>query len=985
MQMHTWDSPKHDHAKMNQILSALGQALGFASVQITRLQRLFFTTQFCGALAMGFLLHSFLDVMLPTCHDDASALHQKLRNTFQTALQQSQVVQRPWMWGAGDGQASDGMPRDSDPFAQFSIGFGSTGGFSHACIGSEERLALLRSMGSQVGDDEMRFHLVELLKSPHDVARTQNLIFPGFAFLEPLLLATWSTVGQRMCETWCRQHKEAICQGHHVVTALVVHQHWIPIWIVPQNGQLVVHTLQDHVVSDDDLLPLCCCMQECLDFREFTIHRFPAAITHHEYCGAYAIAFIAQITTHAPMPVDLAQLKQLHTNLRAAFVEAIFKNQCCRCPVEWGSGQTGALTQALSAELSKHGVPADLVDQRSQQAIQAIGSEQIQNALKENNPWRALKLLGNNVRFKFILPNELSKLVAQNNGNAVGRKKEVSLQSAPPPAVALDPTKLLVMDGTFRSNGHQVPQISAKQIGPVACGIVLLSLAEAEPYLRSGKVVSTEPLAIGIFPSNGQEICTALPHKHVTIPCRCTVNQEPSLAEAVVVQIGTGFIDKHVACPAITLDPLDVVSVKLMVYRDEYIGDWGDFAHSPIKNLVQSLPILKRCSETNCMCPHWHNETDLPLREPIMDVWRRQFLKAGFRPAKAADATIFSVCIRVPSSLLPQLMALSGHSGIYTQPRTPDGRDVLADYVVVWASKLSLSELAHVKQTNPAAIGLARLGERRGLRTTAAQAAALHSILRPEATFLPQGPKLQFVAGPFPWGSDRQAIGRALKQSGWEVKALQPMQPIPGKGSMWLLQTVEDPPASILTTTHGEVVITKHKAQPHNAKAAKVHTVGAASTISLCGADAGTGSHEDPWLAQDPWRQYQPGRPLPAVTSASDGIQQLADRIQSEVLSKLPTMSPMEQDDVPDRLSTLETQVQHLMGQHKTMDQNLKDLTSQSAQQFATMQGQLSQQSQQLQGQIDGHCQNMQALMEHQMNQIRGLLSKRPRDDTNME
>ena len=202
---------------------------------------------------------------------------------------------------------------------------------------------------------------------------------------------------------------------------------------------------------------------------------------------------------------------------------------------------------------------------------------------------------------------------------------------------------------------------------------------------------------------------------------------------------------------------------------------------------------------------------------------------------------------------------------------------------------------------------------------------------------------------------------------------------------MWLLQTVEDPPASILTTTHGEVVITKHKAQPHNAKAAKVHTVGAASTISLCGADAGTGSHEDPWLAQDPWRQYQPGRPLPAVTSASDGIQQLADRIQSEVLSKLPTMSPMEQDDVPDRLSTLETQVQHLMGQHKTMDQNLKDLTSQSAQQFATMQGQLSQQSQQLQGQIDGHCQNMQALMEHQMNQIRGLLSKRPRDDTNME
>ena len=354
------------------------------------------------------------------------------------------------------------------------------------------------------------------------------------------------------------------------------------------------------------------------------------------------------------MPADLAQLKQLHANLRAAFVEAIFKNQCCRCPVEWGSGQTGALTQALSTELSKHGVPADLVDQRSQQAIQAIGSEQIQNALKEKNPWRALKLLGNNVRFKFILPNELSNLVAQNKGNAVGRKKEVSLQSAPPPAVALDTTKLLVMDGTFRSNGHQLPQISAKQIGPVACGIVLLSMAEAEPYLRSGKVVSTEPLAIGIFPSNGQEVCTALPHKHVTIPCRCTVNQEPLLAEAVVVQIGTGFVDKHVACPAITLDPLDVVSVKLMVYRDEYHGDCLTLPIRPSKtwfklsqssNDAQKPTALAHIGTMRpiCLCesPSWTYGADSSSRQAV--ALPRRLMPQFFQFASVSQLTAASV------------------------------------------------------------------------------------------------------------------------------------------------------------------------------------------------------------------------------------------------------------------------------------------------------------------------------------------------------
>ena len=82
LQVNTWDAPHHNHSRMNQILSALGTALGFASAPILRVQRLFFTTQFCGALAMGFLLHSLIDIMLPTSHDDAIALHQKLRTSF---------------------------------------------------------------------------------------------------------------------------------------------------------------------------------------------------------------------------------------------------------------------------------------------------------------------------------------------------------------------------------------------------------------------------------------------------------------------------------------------------------------------------------------------------------------------------------------------------------------------------------------------------------------------------------------------------------------------------------------------------------------------------------------------------------------------------------------------------------------------------------------------------------------------------------------
>ena len=118
-------------------------------------------------------------------------------------------------------------------------------------------------------------------------------------------------------------------------------------------------------------------------------------------------------------------------------------------------------------------------------------------------------------------------------------------------------------------------------------------------------------------------------------------------------------------------------------------------------------------------------------------------------------------------------------------------------FVVVWAPKMNLSELSHVKQTNPAVIGLARLGDGRGLRVHAEQAQAIHQVLRPEV--------------------DRQAIIKALKQAGWHVKALQPTQSVPGRGSMWILQSVDAPPQMIFHMAHGEVVVSKHK-QAENVK-----------------------------------------------------------------------------------------------------------------------------------------------------------------------
>ena len=139
------------------------------------------------------------------------------------------------------------------------------------------------------------------------------------------------------------------------------------------------------------------------------------------------------------------------------------------------------------------------------------------------------------------------------------------------------------------------------------------------------------------------------------------------------------------------------------------------------------------------------------------------------------------------------------------------------------------------------------------------------------------------------------------------------------------------------------------------------------------------GGETDPWVAADPWGSYNQKKGLAPAIQTTDGVQQLADRVQQAVLAKIP-MS-MEQGDMPDRLHTLEGQVQMLMTKHQTLETQVNEFSTNSSQQFAAVQHQLQQQNQNFHGQLESHAQGIQAMFTQQMDQIRGLLSKRPRDD----
>ena len=78
-----------------------------------------------------------------------------------------------------------------------------------------------------------------------------------------------------------------------------------------------------------------------MGFQQCTFHRIPKRVTDTDLCGAYALSFIAHLTVQMPLPEDAQELRFLHTNMRASFVEHLYQITQTPPPVVWGTGMRG--------------------------------------------------------------------------------------------------------------------------------------------------------------------------------------------------------------------------------------------------------------------------------------------------------------------------------------------------------------------------------------------------------------------------------------------------------------------------------------------------------------------------------------------------------------------------------------------------------------------------------------------------------------------
>ena len=151
-----------------------------------------------------------------------------------------------------------------------------------------------------------------------------------------------------------------------------------------------------------------------------------------------------------------------------------------------------------------------------------------------------------------------------------------------------------------------------------------------------------------------------------------------------------------------------------------------------MKCLIQAIGVLTVCEDSECSksCVRWHSDPNNDLHDPILEVWNRQWLTSTYSMIAPAEADLYTVTLRLPAAMENILQSLSGHKGIYIEPKGLDGRSVSPNHQVIWIPKVTVSQARMYCQTVPEVLGLARLGAKFGLRCKQKDSQTVHAEVK---------------------------------------------------------------------------------------------------------------------------------------------------------------------------------------------------------------------------------------------------------------
>ena len=716
-------------------------------------------------------------------------------------------------------------------------------------------------------------------------------------------------------------------------------------------------------------------------------------------CGTLMLGFLMQRLGLWGLDFDpTTHEAQHHTDLKLV-EEEFFGAQVQPCGR--GPSDDAQTLLKLTQLLIEKGVPVDKAEERASMGIKKIGIKEVVDALNNKNPWLYLKGVASrpHISFQWLKADELQTKIKARAASKFAvqpadKRKKKAGRSAQDTPLLVDPSQLCLVPNTFFAAGKAVAQIPFDQIGSMAEGLAFATVADVAPFLSAGVLVSEKALGVLTTTPIDQAHVNTMQVENFRYPAMYKATSEPVLVQGSLVTLGKVHISKGDAAVTCSLESIPTQTLRLAVYRDQWTGNWNMFTQQPMRQLLSKLPVFTLCRTVDCGsdCGRYHAPLEESLDQLILDLWSRTWHRMDLKFTKPDDAAIWSANIRVPATASMTLQKVSGQHGLYVEPRSDSGHDPDNKFGIVWLGNISLQEAFHKLKTTDHAIALGRAGQKYGLRLPVVHVEKAHALLKPDEEFSNTAIQSIYKIFPLPWGTQKAALQKCLKEFKWPVKILQ----VVGGGADgigWEVGASQPPPSSVLQGPDGDAVITFVRSATREPKVNNVLAFASTKRHIKLGAPE-LKSDVDPLTRCDPWKgQTLPEKRSSAASASTDRITQMEDRLQSSLMDTLrkeldaqntSSSSDMQVDDfkaeTEQRFERLEAGLVELQSQHVKYEGWFAQMNQQE--QFLSQQVQeANARIDQVNGQNEERFSSLQTDMQKGFQHIEALLVKSRRTD----
>eukprot|EP00435_Cladocopium_sp_Y103_P009531 s4965_g2.t1 len=785
------------------------------------------------------------------------------------------------------------------------------GGFDHEAqypeVSHLNRQDALWQQQGWVADDEMCFYL-NMIGKPNLAHTTAPLIMND----DPDDILHF--------DHWINEVLELIDQSeaNTVHTACLHKRHWFPI-SVHQGPDMI------HITTTLTALPT---VKHWATEAMGNMFQFHYKVAHEVFpadCGFQTIAWImAQELGDSnayPMSVEHA------IGWREQFACHLLNCNHYDSPADslLFGGMTDHKLTELAALLQQHGVKADRVNSLVAQLVQNLGFASIQSTLGAARPWADLKAKASALQppIKLVLSDELQAQIANRlqTGKPMGSKKNKQPKKhVQPQWTAPSASQVQIPDGIFQQqDGTPLGQITLHQLQTSHRGIAVLNIQDAKPFFNLQRPLSPE--GIGLLVLDFRDETLPSHHQVIRFPASCPDTQEPMILSAALIQLGQMPVHRTLPPKPTSIDQVETVVVRAVLYRDQCNFPWSHMQTKPVKALLEM--------------EHFASMS----KGDLLDVWDRQFLSKQYQKLKADEAELFSVVLRPRSSCIDALMSLNSKDGLFFEPRTQSGRGPCPESRVVWLPRQSFHDVLIAKQATQLPASIARSGDRYGLRTKTEHASTIHAQHRPDVAYLDGTNTKTFRIAPLPFGSTKESLQKVFDTWEWKARPSHTQGLTADRqGLVWIAHATTQPNFFIFTMEHGDVLISEvpnHKPLTLPSQGAPVASVRTLRHLSATAAAAPNAEAKgmvdplqtnDPWASQDthvylwrqpkplPWNDHQGPLPedhfqLPEDVSPEDSSISIAKELESRLHESLQKQNkPGLQPQQRGRCQTMESQ-----------------------------------------------------------------------------